>query len=67
MIGQREGLSEKDIKKLGKMYGHFKSDGDDDDDDDDGECGEEGDEHPEMEEEEEYFMFLPRTKSFSRL
>jgi hypothetical protein len=62
MIGQREGLSEKDIKKLGKMYGHFKSDDDGDDDyDDDGECGEEGDEHPEMEEEEEYFMFLPRT------
>ena len=64
MIGQREGLSEKDIKKLGKMYGHSKSDDDDDDDGD--ECGEEGDENPDMEE-EEYFLFLPRTKAFNRL
>lgn len=60
MIGQREGLSERDINKLGKMYGHFKSDDED-------ECGEEGDENPDMEEEEEYFLFLPRTKPFNRL
>jgi hypothetical protein len=60
MIGQREGLSEKDIKKLGKIYGDFKSD-------DEGECGEDGDENPDMEEEEEYLMFLPRTKPFNRL
>jgi hypothetical protein len=65
MIGQREGLSEKDIIKLGKMYGNLNSD-------DEEECGEEGDENPDMEEEEEeeeeeYFMFLPRTKLFNRL
>jgi len=61
MIGQREGLSEKDIKKLGKMYGHFKSD-------DENECGGEGDENPDMEEEEEeYFLFLPRTNPFNRV
>jgi hypothetical protein len=62
MIGQREGLSEKDVIKLGKMYGHLKSD-------DKEECGEEGDENPDVEEEEEeeYFLFLPRTKPFNRL
>ena len=58
MIGQREGLSEKDIQKLGKMYGNLKSD--------EGECGEEGDENPDMEEEED-FMFLPRTKAIKGL
>ncbi|XP_023725983.1 seminal metalloprotease 1-like [Cryptotermes secundus] len=55
-IGQREGLSEKDIKKLGKMYGHFK-------DGDKGKCGEEKEDNEEeegtdIEEEEENFILL---------
>jgi hypothetical protein len=44
-IGQREGLSEKDIKKLGKMYG------------DKGKCGED-EEAIDIEEEEENFILI---------
>lgn len=55
-IGQREGLSEKDVKKLGKMYGHFK-------DDDKRKCDEqekdnEDEEETDIEEEEENFILL---------
>jgi hypothetical protein len=53
-IGQREGLSEKDVKKIGKMYGRFK-------DDDKGKYGEEeedneDEEETDIEEEDENFI-----------
>jgi hypothetical protein len=59
MIGQREGLSEKDIKKLGKMYGCFKGDEENYTEE------EESKEKPDMEEEEEHLMLLPKIKSFN--
>jgi hypothetical protein len=55
-IGQRERLSERDVKKIGKMYGHFK-------DDEKGKCGEEeedneDEEETDIEEEEENVNLL---------
>ncbi|PSN37554.1 Zinc metalloproteinase nas-13 [Blattella germanica] len=56
-IGQREGLSEKDILKLSKMYGcHNSYYGENEE-----EYPEIEEEKPDIEEEEENFMFYPRT------